>query len=128
MPVTTPEGETVAISVLDETQLPPAEGVSVVVVPTHMVLGPVILMAGFPLIIICSLGSEEQPRFVVNINLAVPFPKPVTIPPFVTEAIEGLMLIQLPPVTGVSAVVAPWHISVAPVTTGVGLGDTVWAM
>lgn len=107
MPVTIPSGVTVAIFVLDDTQVPPAAGAKVVVFPTQMDAGPLMEAKGLPLIITCSLGSDEQPRLVVKTNLAVPLLSPVTIPALVTDAIDGLRLIQLPPVVGESVVVVP---------------------
>lgn len=96
-----------AIFVLDDSHVPPVVGERVVVFPTQILLGPKIETSGFPLTITCSLGSEEHPRLVVKINLAVPLPNPVTIPELVTDAIEGFKLNQLPPVVGDKVVVVP---------------------
>lgn len=96
-----------AMFVFDETHVPPVAGVRLVVFPTQMDAGPLIEANGLPLIITCSLGSDEQPRLVVKTNLAVPLLNPVTIPALVTEAIEGLKLTQLPPVVGDNVVVLP---------------------
>jgi hypothetical protein len=61
----------------------------------------------------------------VNKNFAVPELTPVTIPSFVTDATEGLLLDQVPPVEGLSEVVAPIHICDGPNMDTKGFGKTV---
>jgi len=60
----------------------------------------------------------------VNTNVAVPGVIPVTIPPFVTVATDGLLLTHVPPVLGVNVVVAPWQMVAPPVIVTTGFGST----
>jgi len=63
----------------------------------------------------------------VKVNLAKPAERPVTTPPLVTEATDGLSLAQVPPVVGDNWVTSPIQIPVGPVTATVGVGFTVTA-
>jgi hypothetical protein len=68
---------------------------------------------------------ELQPDAVsVNINVALPFATPVTIPPEVTVAIVGFSLTHVPPTDGDNCVMPPMHIWVVPATEVVGLPFT----
>ena len=69
----------------------------------------------------------EQPfEELVNVNVTLPVVEPaVTTPAFVTDAIEGLLLTQVPPVVGDKVVVEPAQIVELPVILTVGNGFTV---
>lgn len=60
----------------------------------------------------------------VNINLAFPGVTPVTIPPLVIVATNGLVLVQVPPAVGVNVVIDPTQIGLFPVITATGLAFT----
>lgn len=78
--------------------------------------------------VICAVAIElQEVRLSVNVNVAVPGLRPVTIPVLVTEAIEGLLLVHVPPDVGLNVVVAPTQIVVFPETFIVGLGKIVIA-
>lgn len=49
---------------------------------------------------------------------------PVTTPPFVILATDGLLLIHVPPIFGVKLVVFPTQISLGPVILTIGFGLT----
>lgn len=57
--------------------------------------------------------------------MAVPAVKPVTTPALVTEATEGLLLTQVPPVVGDKVVVAPTQMVLEPVILTAGVVLTV---
>ena len=70
--------------------------------------------------------SDIQPVAVsVNANFAVPVATPVTTPELVTDAIKALLVAHVPPVVGVSVVVAPIHTADVPTIATDGLGLTV---
>jgi hypothetical protein len=50
-----------------------------------------------------------QPEALVNVKVTLPADTPVTKPPLVTVATEGLLLVQLPPVVGFSVMVELTH-------------------
>lgn len=78
-------------------------GDSVVVDPSHMVVAPVMVAVGGLSTVILEVGLEEQPvEVLVKVKLADPVLTPVTLPPFVTEATVGLLLIHVPPEVGES--------------------------
>jgi hypothetical protein len=58
---------------------------------------------------------------LVKVNVAVPADIPVTTPALVTEAINGLLLIQVPPVVGDKVIVLPTFTEAGAETTGKGL-------
>ena len=58
---------------------------------------------------------------LVNMKVAVPADIPVTTPALVTEAINGLLLIQVPPVLGDKVIVLPTATETGAETTGKGL-------
>lgn len=72
--------------------------------------------------LVCTVTGDvvaEQPVAVsVNSKLVDPFDTPVTTPLLVTVAIEGLLLIHVPPVEGVRVTVFPMHTSEGAVKTG----------
>ena len=79
-------------------------GDSVVVDPSHMVVAPVMVAVGGLSTVILEVGLEEQPvEVLVKVKLADPVLTPVSyLPPFVTEATVGLLLIHVPPEVGES--------------------------
>lgn len=122
IPVTTPLLDIDAIALLLLVQVPPDAGASVVVAPTHMALLPVIVAIGLSLTVTGVVGLETQPFILsVNVNVALPAIKPVTIPVLVTEAIDGLLLVHVPPTLGESVVALPAHIALLPEMRPVGL-------
>jgi len=126
-PVTMPSLVTVATAGLLLDQVPPVVGDSVVVVPTQIVVEPVMLTEGGAVMVTAAVGSETQPVLVfVKVKVALPAVTPVTTPAFVTVATAGLLLAQVPPVAGDRIMVAPIQILSAPVmlTTGVLLTVT----
>lgn len=60
-------------------------------------------------------------------NVTVPRDTPVTTPAFVTVAIAGLLLVQVPPVVGDNVAVVPIHTPAGAVSTGSALIFTVVA-
>jgi hypothetical protein len=125
-PVTTPLLVTVATALLLLLHVPPDVGDNVVVVPTHIVVGPVTLTVGFPFTVTAVVALEIHPvELLVKVNVALPAVLPVTIPPLVTVATALLLLLQVPPIDGESVVVASTHIGFGPVIETVGLSFTV---
>ena len=119
-PVTKPEQLTVATVLvpdtqgLDEAAVP--EPVSLVVDPTQTASVPVMVGEAFTV-------TEEvvllHPVVVdVNVNVALPADTPVTTPASVTCATAVLLLVQVPPVIGDSAIVLPTHTEDPALTTG----------
>lgn len=119
VPVTRPLLVTVANAELLLTQVPPLVGDSWVVDVPNMDVGPVMLTTGNALTVIEPVVLEH-PRVLVKVKVAVPLDKPVTTPPLVTEATEGLLLTQVPPLVGESWLVPFTHIDVLPVMLTVG--------
>jgi hypothetical protein len=125
-PVTTPALVTVAIAVLLLTHVPPVVGESVVVVPTHIVVAPVMLTVGLAIMVTADVAFDTQPVVVlVNVKVAEPAATPVTTPALVTVATAVLLLTHVPPVAGESVVVEPIHTAEAPVMLTVGIGFTL---
>jgi hypothetical protein len=121
-PVTTPLLDIVATALLLLVQVPPVAGDKVVVEPTHIALLPEIVATGLSLIVTGKVELDTQPFVLsVNVNVALPAIKPVTIPSLVTEAIDGLLLIHDPPILGESVVVLPAQIVLLPDMRPIGL-------
>ena len=57
----------------------------------------------------------------VNVNVTVPTAIPVATPALVTDATDGLLLVQIPPVDGDNAMVFPTVTEAGAVTTGKAL-------
>ena len=55
---------------------------------------------------------------LVKVNVAVPAVTPVATPAFVTFAINGLLLVQVPPVVGDNVIVLPTATEAGAETTG----------
>jgi hypothetical protein len=123
--VTTPAFVTVATAGLLLVQVPPEVGDKVVVLFIHIAVGPVTLTTGLPLTVTADVANDIQPVAVlVNVKVADPALTPVTMPAFVTEAMDELLLDQVPPVLGDKVVVVPIQILGGPVTLTVGFGWT----
>lgn len=126
MPVTTPAFVTVATDGLLLVQVPPVVGDKLEVLATQMIELPLILTVGLAMTVTLAVGAELQPVLLnVNMNVTTPAPTPVTTPPFVTVAIDVLLLVHVPPVVGDNVVVLPPQIVVAPVIFTTGLTLTV---
>ena len=69
--------------------------------------------------------AEHPVALFAKINFTLPCFLPVTTPAFVTVAISGLVLTQVPPEVGERVVVFPKQIVVLPVMTTIGFGLTV---
>ena len=109
--------------------VPPDVGDKVDVDPSQMEVGPVIETVGGVVTDRFSVGSLEQLLAVlVKVKLAVPVLTPVTIPALVTVAMAILELPQVPPVEGVSWVIESLQITVDPIKSTPGLGETVTSM
>lgn len=94
------------------------EPVNWVVAPAHTTRLPDIVGSGLT---VTALVVLEQPVVVeVNVNVADPADTPVTTPPFVTVATATLLLIQVPPVVGLSVIVFPIQTAEGALTTGNG--------
>lgn len=126
IPVTTPAFVTVATDGLLLVQVPPVAGDKLVVLARQMIELPLILTVGLAMTVTLAVGAELQLVLLnVNMNVTTPAPTPVTTPPFVTVAIDVLLLVHVPPVVGDNVVVPPPQIVVAPVILTAGLTLTV---
>ena len=126
-PVTTPALVTVATAGLPLVQVPPVVGDKLVVIPTQILLVPVINTTGAAFTVTADVGAEAQPAALVKINVAVPADIPVTTPAFVTVATAALLLAQVPPELGDKVVVEPMQILLAPTRVATGAAFTVTA-
>jgi hypothetical protein len=117
----------VATAVLLLVHVPRVVGLTVVVLPIHSdVFDPVIFVVGRKFIETVLVGFDgHKVVLLVNVNVTEPPLTPVTTPAFVTVAIALLLLVHVPPVVGLSVVVEPAHIVVAPVVLTVGFALTV---
>lgn len=104
-----------------EDHVPPEVGVTFVVAPTQIVLGPVKLTTGGLLTVTGAEAADTQPEASVNVKVADPAFFAVTTPPLVIVATEVSLLAHVPPDAGVSVVVAPIQIRFAPVMVATGL-------
>ena len=121
-PVTVPELVTDATSELLLTQVPPVEGDRVVVPFTHIFAPPVTTGNGYTVIFpVVLLHPEED----VKVKFAFPGANAVTMPAFVTEAVAGLLLDQVPPVSGDNVVVPPMQTKEVPLIATSGDSLTV---
>ena len=126
IPVTTPPLVTVATAALLLAQVPPVVGDKVVVEPTQILFSPVMLTEGKALIVTEAVGAEAHPVLVlVKVNVTDPAEMPCTTPPFVTVAMAGLLLAQVPPEVGDKVVVLPIQILLEPVILTIGAAFTV---
>ena len=96
-------------------------GNKVVVAPIQILLEPVILTTGKALTVTGSVDAETHPVVVlVKLKVADPPETPVTTHAFVTVAMVGSLLVQVPPVVGETPVNAPTQIVLTPVMLTVG--------
>ena len=112
--------------VLLDVQVPPVPGVKVVVLPEHMVEGPVTETVGLPLIVMAADGLDAQPvAELVKVKVTEPAAMAVTTPELLIVATLVLLEDQVPPLDGDIDVVEPAQMGFAPVMETVGLGLTV---
>ena len=91
----------VAIFSLLLVQIPPLEGVIVVVEPIQICGGAVKFIAGIGWMVIDDVGRELHPvDDSVKLKNAVPAPIPVISPSLFTVATDALLLVQIPPDEG----------------------------
>lgn len=130
IPVTIPVLLTVATSVLEEDQVPPGrDAVNEILDDSHTKSGPETLRLGAALTEMEAVALDAQSVVeFVNVKVAEPVATPVTIPPFVTVATEGLEDVHVPPVVGDNVVVDPIQIFEGPVILTVGLALMVIAV
>lgn len=87
-------------------QVPPEVGLSEVVAPTQIVLGPTMLATGLAFTVTPDVGTEVHPVLaLVNTKLALPGATPCTMPLELTVATAELLLTHIPPVEGSKLVI-----------------------
>jgi hypothetical protein len=118
-PVTIPLFVTDATDGLLQTQVPPEDGDKVTTPFPHIAFVPTIVATGVSIIVKGSVVLLQTPA-AVKVKVTRPAETLVTIPPLVTVATDGLLLIHVPPVAGDTAAVLPTQIEVLPIiaTTG----------
>ena len=127
MPVTTPPVVTEATALLELTHVPPDTGVSWVVLSEQTTDGPMIETVGLLNTVIGADADDTQPvEVLVKTKLTLPAWMPDTNPPLVMEAMDGSLLIQVPPDTGERVVVLPAQTTALPeiAVDGIGLITT----
>lgn len=125
-PVIKPSLSILATEELLLTQVPPIEGVILILVPIQTVLEPESVAIGFALTVTAGEGKLVHPVDVlVKTKVVLPTPNPVTRPFEATVATNGSLLIQLPPEVGVNVVVVEGQIADVPDTLTIGLATTV---
>lgn len=111
---------------MELTQVPPDDGLSVVVVPLQIAVPPVTLATGNAFTVIKPVALDIQlVALSVNTNVAVPGAIPVTTPELVTVAILLLLDTQVPPLVGDNVVDKPRQTEVAPVILTIGFSLTI---
>jgi hypothetical protein len=126
IPVTKPLASIVAMLVLLLDHVPPPWlAFNVEVFPIHKLLFPVIITPVFSSTVTVPVAFDIQPLLLVNVNVAVPAPMPVTKPAFVTDATAVLLLVHVPPVLGLNWVVDNLHIAFGPSMETVGFASTM---
>lgn len=123
-PVTTPLFVTEATPGALLTHVPPDEGDKMTVPFPQMELVPTIVATGVSSTVNGSVVLLHPP-VAVKVNVTRPADKVVTIPPLVTEATEGLLLTQVPPVEGDTAEGAPTQTEVLPIIATTGRAVTL---
>jgi hypothetical protein len=119
-PVTTPPLLIVATAGLELIQVPPVVGVKLAVAPIQTVAGDGTVIIGNALTVIEAVVLLQVVVVFVNVKVEVPANNPVTTPALVTEAIVGLLLIQVPPDVGDNVMVLPTQTGPVPEIIGVG--------
>jgi hypothetical protein len=115
-----------AILLLELDHTPPDEGKSCEVLPIQIIEGPLLVAIGLALTVIGAEASEAQPVVeLVNTTVACPGANAETMPELLTEAIDGLLDIHVPPLDGLMVVEAPTHIDAGPEIDILGLPLTV---
>ena len=107
------------------TQVPPAPGLAVIVLPTHNVAEGVLTKGGE--ITVTDAVVALQPVAVeVKVKVTLPTDIPVITPAPVIDAIPGALLTQVPPAPGLAVIVLPTHnVAEGVLTTGRGFTVTV---
>lgn len=105
--------------------VPPVDGDTKVLLPTHISLLPETITEGLLLTVMSLVGFEAQPALLVNVKLALPALTADTIPPLFIVATLALLLVHVPPKVGVSEVVLWGQIVELPVIVATGLSLTV---
>ena len=94
--------------------------------PIHILVGPAYAMTGLPLMVTGRLASDTHSVIAsTKVNVACPGATPKTTPKLETDAIEELLLVQLPPEAGNKVVVVPAQIVFEPEIEITGLDLTV---
>lgn len=106
-PVTTPALLIVAIELLLLTQVPPVEGLNVIVPPTQTPAAALTTGKAFTVNKVVVLLHPETVS--VKVKLTVPAETPVTKPALSTVAIVALLLVHTPPVDGLNVIKAFTH-------------------
>ena len=119
-PVTKPVLFTVATAGLLLIQVPPEEGLRVVVLPICISELPVMETTGSAFTV-KALELLQPVVLLVNISVAVPDETEVTTPELVIVATVVLLLAHVPPLLGDTNAVPPIQTSLAPPRTGRGL-------
>ena len=108
--------------------VPPEVGETPDIVPIQMFDNPVNITTGISFTVTVGVASEVQPVIeLVKVKVTVPAETPVTTPPLVTVATDGLLLVQVPPEVGDKVVVKPTQMEAAPVILTTGKAFTVTA-
>lgn len=106
---TTPWLETAAMPRLDDDQLPPLDGLRLMVLPIQRFWDGA-ETTGLAFTVIALLASETQPVIaLVKVNVAEPAATAVMVPALLMVATAGLLLTHVPPLDGVMVVVLPWQ-------------------
>jgi hypothetical protein len=108
-PVTIPLLSTVATPLLLLVQVPPKDGDKVVVAPTQIEVTPVIVAVGLSWTVRFEVVLLHVVDVLTNVKLTDPMVIGLITPAAVTVATEVLLLVQVPPVDGVSVDVDPKH-------------------
>ena len=119
-PVTTPALVTVAMAALLVAHVPPVVGEIEVVPPAQMGLDPVTLTIGKATTVTADVVALQVVVEFVNVKVGEPAATPVTAPALVTVARLELLLAQVPPDVGETAVVSPTQMELPPVILTVG--------
>lgn len=121
-PNTTPLGEIVAIVEFPPDQVPPVEGVKLILAPTQTCVGPP--KTGSALITTFDVVSEQPEDVSKNLNVTLPGLTGEITPAFVTVAVPVANEVQVPPEIGESKPVLPIQTDAGEVKIGCGLTVT----
>lgn len=115
IPDTKPALVTLATAGLLLVQVPPDDGPTFIVLPTQTLDGPDKIGGTLTVIVLVAVHPVEED---VNVRTTAPEALPVISPALVTEATDGLLLVHVPPVEGLTFAVLPTQTEVAPLNTG----------